>query len=302
MLIGPTEVSGGGFQSYMYRSYGRPPVKAAEIVIATNNGAAKSAETGFGTKNGGRIRREAPPPGEPAPDRSLATITALSLVSSAIVIFSPAASVYRCVAGKATEEEINGLAAPYFFLFAQSYFWALFGLEANNAEIANINIFGTVVCVIYLVVMAACLGTPEEGQKSMSQYQSKFGVMAQTGMTVRMLLGYGVLLCAVVSVFELLVEDDPLRSELLAYTALCFNISIFLYPMRQCADAIRKGTTVGFPVALSVAGFVSCALWAQYSALTPAQLSVSHSQCHGLPVQRLPDLCRWLDLHFPQPK
>eukprot|EP00746_Dinoflagellata_sp_MGD_P149599 gnl/MRDRNA2_/MRDRNA2_81602_c0_seq1.p1 gnl/MRDRNA2_/MRDRNA2_81602_c0~~gnl/MRDRNA2_/MRDRNA2_81602_c0_seq1.p1 ORF type:complete len:139 (+),score=28.08 gnl/MRDRNA2_/MRDRNA2_81602_c0_seq1:303-719(+) len=74
-------------------------------------------------------------------------------------------------------------------------------------------------------------------------------------------------MCAVISVFELLA-DGKLRSELMAYTALIFNIGIFLYPMRQCADALQKGSTAGFPVALSVAGFVSCALWAQYSALT----------------------------------
>lgn len=266
----------------MYQNYNNPATKMSGVTRDSElavNARTLPVDSGLGTKvqpstvpnvNARRIRRQpgaqTPQPTDLARDQSLATVTALSLVSSAIVIFAPVSSVWRVMEGRAGQEEIVGLAGPYYFLFGQGYFWALFGMEADNADIANINIFGSVVCVLYLVVLAAFGGGPDEGQKN-KQHGNK-GVVGQTGMTVRALLGYGVLLCAVISAFELLVEDAPLRSELLAYTALIYNISIFLYPMRQCADAIRTQSTVGFPVALSVAGFVSCALWAQYSALT----------------------------------
>jgi hypothetical protein len=261
---------------YQLQTQSTQLVKAPDEVPSIN----EASQTGLGNKVesmpwSGTVRvmrrtKQAPQTAEEPEDESLATVTALSLVSSALVIFAPAASVWRVMAGIANEEEIAGFAGPYYLLFAQSYFWALYGMEAGNNEIANINIFGSVVSVLYLVVLAAFVGASDEDEGKSNHYKNnkQHGGMTQTGMTVREFLGSGVLLCAVISVFELLVDGTTLRSELMAYTALIFNIGIFLYPMRQCADALRKGTTAGFPVALSVAGFVSCALWAQYSALT----------------------------------
>lgn len=202
----------------------------------------------------------------PAPkatmDESLATVTALSFVSSAIVTFAPMTSIFRVLNGEAKSEEVAGLAAPYFFLFAQGYFWALYGLVVGNADIAAINILGIVVAGFYLIALAGH-EDPDEPQKTVDDEN----LLHRIG-TVRNLLGMSTLACGVISACNLSVEDQSLRSELLAYTALCFNMGMVLAPLRQCADALKKKAMEGFPVALTIANFMSCGLWAQYSALT----------------------------------
>lgn len=173
-------------------------------------------------------------------------------------------SIFRVCNGEAKSEEVAGLAAPYFFLYAQGYFWALYGLVVGNADIAAINILGVFVAGGYLIALASHEGSDEQQQKASDDYENFFSRMG----TVRNLLGMATLACAFISAGALAVEDQPLRSELLAYVALCFNMGMVLAPLAQCADALRKRSMVGFPVALTIANFMSCALWAQYSALT----------------------------------
>lgn len=195
-------------------------------------------------------------------DKSLATVTALSFVSSAIVTFAPVTSIVRVMGDKASSEEISGLAPPYFFLWAQSYFWALYGMVVGNADIAGINVLGFLVTGFYLTALASHEDPDEELQKIGSD-EKFFG-----GTSIRHMLGLATLLSALISWCALSVEDKSLQSELLAYMALCFNMGMVLAPLRQCADALRKKDMVGFPVALTIANFMSCGLWAQYSALT----------------------------------
>lgn len=197
-------------------------------------------------------------------DRSLATLTALSFVSSCICTFAPAGSVWRVVVNKATLTEVVGLALPYFCLFAQGYFWALYGVVVKSMEIADVNVLCSVVCLIYLSVLASFVD--QEGQEGCPK--DKQFAFIRDGSTVRTFLGIGCLALAVVSALILSVRNTTLQSELLAYTALCFNIGIFLAPMRQCVQALRTGSSEGFPLALTVAGFISCGLWGQYSILT----------------------------------
>lgn len=196
-------------------------------------------------------------------DKSLATVTALSFVSSAIVTFAPMTSIFRVLNGEAKSEEVAGLAAPYFFLFAQGYFWALYGLVVGNADIAAINILGVLVAGFYLIALSGHEDPDEQLQKVVDDDN----FFREIG-TVRNLLGMATLACAIISACALTVEDQSLQSELIAYVALCFNMGMVLAPLRQCADAIKKRAMEGFPVALTIANFMSCGLWAQYSALT----------------------------------
>jgi len=183
-------------------------------------------------------------------DQTMAALVALGLVSNCGLILSPVISIWRILSGTIRNEyEIQSLAGPYFFLYAQSHFWALYGVTTGTPEISYINVLGAMVCLMYLVIMASY--ADEKGNTH-----------------VQMLLALAVLGTGVISLFTLMIDIADLRAEVLAYAGVSFTILMMIAPMKICVEVLRRRNTAGFPMALTVAGFVSCCLWSQYSALT----------------------------------
>lgn len=189
-------------------------------------------------------------------DGSLATLTALSFVTSIIVILAPAVSILRIGMGQASLDEIHNLSVPYFFLFAQAYLSALYGVVSGNEFITHVNYFGAGMGALYLL----CLSTFASSKDMEHDNQNTFSLAS--------ILGVSIFCVALLSAGLLLLSDVHWRGEVIAYTALCFQLGVFLSPFRALVEAVRTGSTQGFPLALSAASFISCGLWAQYSAVT----------------------------------
>lgn len=183
-------------------------------------------------------------------DQTMAALVALGLVSNCGLILSPMNSIWRIWSGTIrNEKEIQTLASPYFLLFAQSHLWALYGVTTGTPEISYINVLGAMVCLLYLIIMAAY--ADESGQTK-----------------VRPMLSLGVLGTGIISCLTLQIGIPDLRAEVLAYAGVSFTILMMIAPMQICVEVLRRRDPAGFPTALTIAGFVSCCLWAQYSALT----------------------------------
>jgi len=215
-------------------------------------------------------------------DQSIAALVALGLVSNLLLILSPMHSIYRIWSGQMrNEKDIQALAGPYFLLYVQSHLWALYGVTTGSPEIAYINVLGAIISLMYLVVMSAF--ADEHGRTN-----------------VRSLLAMGVLGTGVACAAVLLINIQDLRAEVFAYAGVSFTILMMLAPVHICLDCIRSRTTAGYPMGLTVAGFVSCCLWAQYSALTHDVFylipNVCGILCNGLQIA----LVSWVSIWYPQ--
>lgn len=216
-------------------------------------------------------------------DVNLAALVALGLVSNCGLILSPLLSIWRICNGEVNNDyEIQDLAGPYFLLYAQSHLWALYGVTTGTPEISYINVLGALVCLLYLVIMAAFADA--KGQTN-----------------VRLLLSLGVLGTGVISCLTLMIDVPDLRAEVLAYAGVSFTILMMLAPMRVCIEVVRRRDTAGFPLALTIAGFVSCCLWAQYSAMTHDIFYLIPNVCgimlNGLQIA----VVTWVHVWYPIP-
>merc|ERR1719217_775323 len=68
--------------------------------------------------------------------------------------------------------------------------------------------------------------------------------------------------------FGVMASFEPVRRlQIFSHAATFFAILLNVAPMVQIAEVVRTKSTDGFPVALTVAGFISSALWSEYSLL-----------------------------------
>lgn len=179
-------------------------------------------------------------------DHYLATITTMALCASCFVIFSPMGSMFKIMRYGASGKEIMGLLVPYFMLFAQCYLWSWYGILLQNPNITRINILGTTMCLMYLWIMST-YAAPKDRQ------------------VMRPMVSLAVCMVVMLSIGIAGGFPSHRRIELFSNVATLFCILLNVAPMVQIMEVVKTRSTEGFPVALTVAGFISSSLWAEYS-------------------------------------
>merc|ERR1719375_1696718 len=181
-------------------------------------------------------------------DAYLQTLGNMALIASCSVMFSPMGSMFTIMRYGASGKEIIGLLVPYFLLFTQCFLWSFYGIFTESSEITRVNVLGTVMCGMYLAIMVCHVR-----EKDRRVLQPMVALLAA--------------MLIVVS-FGIMASFEPVRRlQIFSHGATFFAILLNVAPMVQIAEVVRTKSTDAFPVALTVAGFISSALWSEYSML-----------------------------------
>merc|ERR1719316_568650 len=146
----------------------------------------------------------------------------------------------------ASGKELMGLLIPYSLYFTQCFLWSFYGILTDHLAIAQINVLGTVMCLMYLIIMA--------------QYaQLKDRVVLRPMVCLCVSILFFVTMSCIVSF------NQKQRLMVFSYSATFFAVCLNIAPMVQSLEVIRTKSLEGFPVALTVAGFISSGIWSEYS-------------------------------------
>lgn len=174
-------------------------------------------------------------------------VLVLAIGANCVLILAPLRSALRAAQNELGVEDMVGLVAPTYMLFAQCFFWGCYGLCTRQPDIANFNAFGAVMSVVYLAFIAR-------------------GARPQH--TTRMLLALAVSLTLV---FALGVALTPIptvdQGQVFAFAAILFSLLQSLAPMYQAIEAVRSMSPAGFPLAVAASSCISSLLWAQYAVM-----------------------------------
>lgn len=151
----------------------------------------------------------------------------------------------------ASGKEIMGLLVPYFMLFAQCYLWSWYGILLSNHSITRVNVLGTSMCLMYLLIMV--------------NYASPKDRVVLRPMVTLMVVMVVIASMMIASGFHM-----DRRKEMFSNVATFFAILLNVSPMGQILEVVRTKNLEGFPVALTVAGFISSSLWSEYSIMIHA--------------------------------
>jgi len=190
-------------------------------------------------------------PGAPLQDHSdvqqyLDFLNTLGVFASCCCIFSPMGSMFKIMRYGASGKELMGLLIPYSLYFAQCFLWSFYGILTDHLAIAQINVLGTVMCLMYLIIMA--------------QYaQLKDRVVLRPMVCLCVSTLFFVTMSCIVSL------NQKKRLMVFSYSATFFAVCLNIAPMVQSLEVIRTKSLEGFPVALTVAGFISSSIWSEYS-------------------------------------
>merc|ERR1719159_1916503 len=131
-----------------------------------------------------------------------------------------------------------GLLIPYSLYFTQCFLWSFYGILTDHLAIAQINVLGTTMCLMYLLIMT-----------NYAQLKD------------RVVLRPMVCLCLSVLVISTLTAivsfGQKQRLHIFSLTATFFACMLNIAPMVQSMEVIRTKSLEGFPVALTVAGFLA---------------------------------------------
>eukprot|EP00747_Dinoflagellata_sp_TGD_P023751 gnl/TRDRNA2_/TRDRNA2_130048_c0_seq1.p1 gnl/TRDRNA2_/TRDRNA2_130048_c0~~gnl/TRDRNA2_/TRDRNA2_130048_c0_seq1.p1 ORF type:complete len:523 (-),score=89.45 gnl/TRDRNA2_/TRDRNA2_130048_c0_seq1:63-1631(-) len=178
--------------------------------------------------------------------RLLFVVLALAIASNCVMLLAPLRPMLTAFRNK-TGVELNGqeflvLMLPVYMMFAQSYLWAFYGYLEGSHPIAHFNSFGTGVSLFYIYLI------------SRHARSRKYIIWMAIGLVIG---------------FSLTTYFTPStlldRERALAYGAILFNLLMTMAPVLQVATMIRTKSLVGFPAALTIAGFFNSIFWAQYS-------------------------------------
>jgi uncharacterized protein with PQ loop repeat len=160
-------------------------------------------------------------------------------------------SMFSIMRYGASGKEIMGLLVPYFMLFAQCYLWSWYGILLSNQNITRVNVLGTSMCLMYLLIMV--------------NYASPKDRVVLRPMVTLMVVMVVIASLMIASGFHL-----DRRKEMFSNVATFFAILLNMSPMAQILEVVKTKNLEGFPVALTVAGFISSSLWAEYSIMIHA--------------------------------
>merc|ERR1719161_3287764 len=139
-----------------------------------------------------------------------------------------------------------GLLIPYSLYFTQCFLWPFYGILTDHLAIAQINVLGTTMCLMYLGIMA-----------NYAQLKDR--------VVLRPMVCLGVALLFLCSMGCLISCGQKQRLMVFSYSATFFAVCLNIAPMVQSLEVIRTKSLEGFPVALTVAGFISSSIWSEYS-------------------------------------
>merc|ERR1719313_1778388 len=139
-----------------------------------------------------------------------------------------------------------GLLIPYSLYFTQCFLWSFYGILTDHLAIAQINVLGTTMCLVYLGIMA--------------NYAS-----LKDRVVLRPMVCLGVAVLFMTSMGCLMSCSQKQRLHIFSMTATFFACMLNIAPMVQSLEVIRTKSLEGFPVALTVAGFISSGIWSEYS-------------------------------------
>merc|ERR1719379_2499978 len=139
-----------------------------------------------------------------------------------------------------------GLLIPYSLYFTQCFLWSFYGILTDHLAIAQINVLGTTMCLMYLMIMANYAALKDR-------------------VLLRPMLCLGVAVLFMTSMGCLISCSQKQRLHIFSMTATFFACMLNIAPMVQSLEVIRTKNLDGFPVALTVAGFLSSCIWSEYS-------------------------------------
>jgi len=173
-------------------------------------------------------------------------LNTMGVFASCCCIFSPMGSMFKIMRYGASGKELMGLLIPYSLYFTQCFLWSFYGILTDHLAIAQINVLGTTMCLMYLGIMA-----------NYAQLKDR--------VVLRPMVCLGVALLFMCSMGCLMSCGQKQRLHLFSMTATFFACMLNIAPMVQSLEVIRTKSLEGFPVALTVAGFISSGIWSEYS-------------------------------------
>ncbi|KAF4749943.1 hypothetical protein FOZ63_010396 [Perkinsus olseni] len=172
----------------------------------------------------------------------LRTLTYMAMALSALSVLSPLPDFIEMLRAK----RAKGSALPYSTLFTQAYLWVWYGYLTAHWDIVHINLLTVFISAFYVAVFASYDG------HVVSKAATLLSVMAVV---------VGALIC------NTSLSDSKLKVQVFAYSATTLSIILCAAPTPQIVTVVRSKSLEGYPTALTVAGFISCCLWAQCSIL-----------------------------------
>jgi len=191
------------------------------------------------------------PPQQPS-SSSADAVLLLALCSSCAQILVPMKSAFfgssASLPAQAAPKDRQGLVVTSATLFAQCYYWAIYGHLIGQYDIFRFNSLGAVMCLAYLVFLC-------RGSFHSSSSNGRSCVLAVTGIVATSLL----LISLPVAAFG--------KAQLCAYLAMLFSFLQSCTPLVKAVKMLREGSTCGFPYAIAVSSCISNILWADYALL-----------------------------------
>eukprot|EP00397_Hematodinium_sp_SG-2012_P044169 GEMP01049271.1.p1 GENE.GEMP01049271.1~~GEMP01049271.1.p1 ORF type:complete len:333 (+),score=69.65 GEMP01049271.1:199-1197(+) len=180
-------------------------------------------------------------------DKYLALVSTLGMVASCTVILSPMSLMIKIMNGKVSARDAMSVLPMVVMMFVQSALWACFGYVTLHVSISHVNAFGAMMAAIYLRVLAEATSGVDRRHVEMLCWFVVIGVATFcTGMLT-------------------FVHDTVVLESVLGNLAIFFNVGLFVAPIAHLFEIVETGQVDNFPVGLTVCGFLSSMLWAQYS-------------------------------------
>jgi uncharacterized protein with PQ loop repeat len=173
-------------------------------------------------------------------------LNTMGVFASCCCIFSPMGSMFKIMRYGASGKELMGLLIPYSLYFTQCFLWSFYGILTDHLAIAQINVLGTTMCLMYLGIMA-----------NYAQLKDR--------VVLRPMVCLGVCVLFMTSMGCLISCGQKQRLHIFSMTATFFACMLNIAPMVQSLEVIRTKSLEGFPVALTVAGFIASGVWSEYS-------------------------------------
>ncbi|CAD7959402.1 unnamed protein product [Amoebophrya sp. A120] len=177
-------------------------------------------------------------------------IANIALLSSVALMLSPAQFFYQLVITRGENIKQSRkqliLLLPYLLLWVSAMLWATWAYLDSRPEIFQLQCLGAVVYGFYVVIFCCGATAAQKGQ-----IQSVVaGTMALVSFT---------------SLQGACVMDPKHSKFLFAYSALSFQILLYMVPFIQLADVVRTGVVAVFPLPLCFVSMMSSFLWTYYS-------------------------------------
>lgn len=173
-------------------------------------------------------------------------LNTLGVCASCCCIFSPMGSMFTIMRYGASGKELMGLLIPYSLYFTQCFLWSFYGILTDHLAIAQINVLGTTMCLMYLMIMANYAALKDR-------------------VVLRPMLGLCVTVLVLTSLTCIMSFDHKKRLQIFSWSATFFAVMLNIAPAVQSMEVIRTKSLDGFPVALTVAGFLASGVWSEYS-------------------------------------